>query len=64
MTSLSLGKGVVIETRTDPTMRFQAQVQSDMGLVPVKVLPIDDDRLFLQFCMATCLRPIKFASIL
>ena len=42
-------QGVVIETRTDPTMRFQAQVQSDMGLVPVKVLPIDDDRLFLQF---------------
>ena len=42
-------QGVVIEARNDPTMRIQAQVQSEADVVPVKVLPIDGDRLFLQF---------------
>ncbi len=42
-------QGVVIEARNDPTGRAQAQIQSDEGLVPVEVLPIDGDRFFLQF---------------
>ncbi|MDE0506295.1 MAG: PQQ-binding-like beta-propeller repeat protein, partial [Candidatus Poribacteria bacterium] len=42
-------QGVVIEARNEPTLRIQAQIQSDAGLVPVEVLPIDGDRLFLQF---------------
>ena len=41
-------QGIVIETPNDPTMRIQAQVESDAGSVPVKVLPIDNERLFLQ----------------
>lgn len=42
-------QGVVIEVRNDSAKHIQAQVQSDTGLVPVKVFPIDGDRLFLQF---------------
>lgn len=42
-------QGVVIEARNDPMMHIKAQVQSEADVVPVKVLPIDDDRLFLQF---------------
>ena len=42
-------QGVVIETRNNPSIHIQAQVQSDADMVPVKVLPIDGDRLFLQF---------------
>ncbi len=42
-------KGVVIEARNDPTMHIKAQVKSEADVVPVKVLPIDGDRLFLQF---------------
>ena len=42
-------QGVVIEARNDPAMPLQAQVQSDEESLPVEVLPIDGDRLFLQF---------------
>ena len=42
-------QGVVIEAQHDLTMRIRAQVQSDAGMLPVNVLPIDGDRLFLQF---------------
>ena len=42
-------QGVVIEAPHDLTMRIRAQVQSDAGMLPVNVLPIDGDRLFLQF---------------
>lgn len=42
-------QGVVIEARNDSAKHIQAQVQSDAGLVPVRVFPIDRDRLFLQF---------------
>ncbi len=42
-------QGVVIEVRNDSAKHIQAQVQSDAGLVPVKVFPIDGGRLFLQF---------------
>ena len=42
-------QGVVIEARNDSAEHIQAQVHSDTGLVPVRVFPIDRDRLFLQF---------------
>lgn len=42
-------QGVIIEVRNDPAMNIKAQVQSDAGLVPVQVFPIDRNRLFLQF---------------
>ena len=42
-------QGVVIEARNDSAEHIQAQVRSDTGLVPVRVFPIDRDRLFLQF---------------
>ena len=42
-------QGVVIEVRNDSAKHIQAQVRSDTGLVPVRVFPIDGDRLFLQF---------------
>ncbi len=42
-------QGVVIESWHDPTMRIQAKVQSDAGVIPCKALSIDADRFFLQF---------------